>query len=449
MTVSLLQVMGITDPAEFQRVAREYCKDAAAEMMLPAYLRIFSRINNIVDKQRDKFDGLRKRTEMVKHVLKVAMDDEEVVNTFKDALAMKDKEAVKSPELSGNKRSAGNAAFQKKKDVEAVRLYTEAVFTADMAGEEGRADCSLALANRSAAWLRLRRYADSLDDIETALHLGYPQAMLYKLVDRRARCLAELGRSEEARTAFQRVSLLLKQSGLEASKQAEWEKTVQAGLAGLKTGATKSRPAAAAAPLLPDPNRRVPQLSSAVELAYSPLVGRHAVATRDISPGEVVMLDTALAAHLLCSSRLTHCAHCMTKVELSTGKPSPLCNTTMFCRYKCLEAAMCSYHPVESRINIQKLFWNKRDETYEELSGNILLTYRAITQKPLQFFLDSAQNWDQVDDMFGVEFSDDEEQCEYSDYRNLWNLTAHRDRKTKDELLSLSIRSAIFVVLLR
>ena len=46
--------------------------------------------------------------------------------------------------------------------------------------------------------------------------------------------------------------------------------------------------------------------------------------------------------------------------------------------------------------------------------------------------------------MFGVESV-----CEYSDYRNLFNLAAHRDRKTKDELLSLAIRTAIFLVLLR
>ena len=36
-----------------------------------------------------------------------------------------------------------------------------------------------------------------------------------------------------------------------------------------------------------------------------------------------------------------------------------------------------------------------------------------------------------------------------SDYRNIINLEAHRDRKTKDELLSLTIRSVMFVILLR
>ena len=34
-----LQVMGITDPAEFQRIAREYCKDMASEISMPYYLR--------------------------------------------------------------------------------------------------------------------------------------------------------------------------------------------------------------------------------------------------------------------------------------------------------------------------------------------------------------------------------------------------------------------------
>jgi hypothetical protein len=35
----VLQVMGITDPSEFQRIAREYCKDMASEMTMPYYLR--------------------------------------------------------------------------------------------------------------------------------------------------------------------------------------------------------------------------------------------------------------------------------------------------------------------------------------------------------------------------------------------------------------------------
>jgi len=138
----------------------------------------------------------------------------------------------------------------------------------------------------------------------------------------------------------------------------------------------------------------------------------------------------------------------MKTIDMTKGKPSPCIVTARFCSTDCMQAAMESYHPVEAKINIEKMFWNKKEGKFEEMSGNILLSYRSITQKPLQFFLDNTE-YDNVDDMFGVEFASPEEKCEYSDYRNLFNLTAHRDRKTKDELLSLSIRSTIFLVLLR
>ena len=49
---------------------------------------------------------------------------------------------------SADKRNAGNTAFQKKKDTEALNLYSEAVFAADVVTDEGKKDCALALANR-------------------------------------------------------------------------------------------------------------------------------------------------------------------------------------------------------------------------------------------------------------------------------------------------------------
>ena len=85
-------------------------------------------------------------------------------------------------------------------------------------------------------------------------------------------------------------------------------------------------------------------------------------------------------------------------------------------------------------INIQ--------ERYEETSGNILLTLRSITQKPLQYFLDNKDFTKvrnifprnlreqiaiaQVDETFGVEFSSAEEKVHFSDYKNLSNLEGHR-----------------------
>ena len=114
---------------------------------------------------------------------------------------MEDKEANISPDLSAQKRNAGNQAFQKKKDQEALNLYSEAVFTSDVATDEGKKDCALALANRSAVWMKLKKYEECLDDITAALYFKYPQNMLYKLLDRKAKCQVALGQVENAKTS--------------------------------------------------------------------------------------------------------------------------------------------------------------------------------------------------------------------------------------------------------
>merc|ERR1719469_634269 len=76
------------------------------------------------------------------------------------------------------------------------------------------------------------------------------------------------------------------------------------------------------------------------------------------------------------------------------------------------------------------------------------MAYRAVTQKPLEDFIDNL-NYDEVDENFGVEFKTEDEMYHWSDYSGLYNLEAHRSIKTRDDLLSLSIRSALFIVLLR
>ena len=162
--------------------------------------------------------------------------------------------------------------------------------------EEGKKDAALALANRSAVWIKMKKYSECLDDLEAAQLFGYPTNILYKVVDRQAKCLAALGRIAEARTSYNRVILLLKQSNLDADKQEAWKKEVDAELQKLKTAKVPEESKKEDTSLLTSPNPRIPQFSDAVELVFSPLVGRHGVATRDI---EVRMAFTL--ASITCS----------------------------------------------------------------------------------------------------------------------------------------------------
>lgn len=359
MKLQMMQAMNIKDPKELQRMAREYCKDMAVELTLPAYHRLATQISRSITKNRDAFDAMS-ATDKVVQLMKAVMEDEEIVEGFKMAMDREDKEAMISPELSGDKRAAGNAAFQKKKDEQALNLYSEAAMASLVTTEEGRKDAALALANRSAVWIKLKKYSECLDDLEAAQLFGYPTNILYKVVDRQAKCLAALGRIEEACTSYNRVILLLKQSNLDADKQEAWKKDVNAELQKLKNTKVPEESIAAEKSLLASTNSRIPQFSNAVELVYSPLVGRHGLATRDIEVGEVLMVDTATTVHLLCGTRLTNCTNCAARVNPTTAKPSPVTPTARFCCSGCLKTGMETYHPVEAKTNVQKLFWSKK-----------------------------------------------------------------------------------------
>ena len=66
---------------------------------------------------------------------------------------------------------------------------------------------------------------------------------------------------------------------------------------------------------------------------------------------------------------------------------------------------MKSYHVIESKIDINQLFYSNDIET-GQMSGCISLAYRAITQKNLPFFLEHKDNlFGEYDTKFGIDMS--------------------------------------------
>ena len=66
---------------------------------------------------------------------------------------------------------------------------------------------------------------------------------------------------------------------------------------------------------------------------------------------------------------------------------------------------MKSYHVIESKIDINQLFYSNDIET-GQMSGCISLAYRAITQKNLPFFLEHKDKlFGEYDTKFGIDMS--------------------------------------------
>lgn len=186
------------------------------------------------------------------------------------------------------------------------------------------------LANRSAALYHLERHERALEDIEEASRLGYPRDKLYKLEERRARCLLGLQRHDEAVEAFRRALGALDDAGIPLERRRKFEMDIRMMLAVMDEGKRLNRTAAGDDPprssgkrrssaraadvdegrtgalLIPEKKRNplYPACSRALEIRDDGGdVGRHAIATREIAPGDIVIVERPHCAFLLAENR--------------------------------------------------------------------------------------------------------------------------------------------------
>ena len=152
---------------------------------------------------------------------------------------------------------------------------------------------------------------------------------------------------------------------------------------------------------------------------YDPLFGRHVVANRDIEVGEVLFHEKPIVSCLSRSSKVgisaagggndnlggvatPACHHCLKYIH-SGVVPCPTCDVTLFCRQvhnlsigkkifqtfevkmnvfsvECRNAALSSHHKWECKLS---LFLER---TQLDRLPLIMMAFRAITQKPANFF---------------------------------------------------------------
>lgn len=186
-------------------------------------------------------------------------------------------------------RMQGNQQFKEKKWREAMELYNQSLRYATDASE----NISLAYANRSVCFLQLQKYDQCLADIELAEKANYPERLMHKLDERKAKCLKLM--IDEPTKAEEKVTLALSF----------------------------------------DANVKFPCLANAIKVQHSEKFGKSIVATRDINVGQIVLVEEMFITSTH-SETLAFCKTC-----LKSGKnfiPCRNCNEFIFCDTQCLES---------------------------------------------------------------------------------------------------------------
>lgn len=173
------------------------------------------------------------------------------------------------------------------------------------------------MANRSATLYHLEKLACALTDIEEALRAGYPQELLYKLEERRAKCLLGLKRHDQAVLAFRSSLKALDDARLPLGKKQKLEADIRVMLSVMEKCNQMAQKASKVARKknktdeqkrsvvkIENVNRLYPSCSNAVEIKdEGGDIGRHAVATRNIEPGEILAVEKPHCSFILAEHR--------------------------------------------------------------------------------------------------------------------------------------------------
>ncbi|XP_008544405.1 SET and MYND domain-containing protein 4 [Microplitis demolitor] len=206
-----------------------------------------------------------------------------------------------------------------------------------------------AYANRSAILCNERLYEAALDDVGSALEIGYPDNLKAKLYVRRAK--AVIARFPDT---LHGVDNCLKEAQLWSEKMdPENKKKTQAAIQKLKVN--KSVPApreiwfpSEYLPSTPQGNSKILHASSAIALEYSKKFGRHVVATRDIQAGDTLSVHRSYASALYPENIYSHCWHCSNKMW--NPIPCMSCVDVVFCDELCRTTAWNKYHDIECKL---------------------------------------------------------------------------------------------------
>jgi len=345
--------------------------------------------------------------------------DDDAVVQFKKLRSVQDKLAFiwmsssmqtflkQSSEVDGGKsegdtrrfRDFGNGHFKAGRDLEAVRMFGEAARVAPVSEKGQGRDLSLAIANRSAALVRLGRSRLALMDIQLALDCGYPKDMRYKLYERKVKIAVQLKLRELYHEALAELREALPVAALEEGKKEQMERTAEALIAELEKEGTvieEQQPEELKVEL-ETPSSYLPAFSSSVDIEFDPNRGRFARANKQIPAGTLLTVEKPQSVVLRKEFQSMYCGLCLTKTELCLV-PCLGCSQTVYCSTQCREDAW-GYHKYE--CGTQGLL--KALAGSENTRDMGRLCYRAVCQYPGVWYTDNKDSLMERIPMYGDE----------------------------------------------
>lgn len=269
-------------------------------------------------------------------------------NLEKFILELKVRRVEKSSELALKTRLDGNKLYCSKLHsgelhAEIFNLYTKCIALAPLNSEE----LALGYSNRSALLLHLKKYSDSLKDIERSLLVTTSNSLKVKLFCRKVEALTALGCPDNQITFHEAIKFFERVPENHKDKKSLTKIISRANLI-LQLNRTKVSSEKDSRQEFLKTLSKKEEIFSYVDVKYSKKFGRHLVAIQDFKPGDIVYIEKPYAVCSNLEMPYFYCYHCLNVSW--TGVACNFCSRCIFCSEKCREEAWKKYHDIECLI---------------------------------------------------------------------------------------------------
>lgn len=279
----------------------------------------------------------------------------------------------KNDVLSDLARKEGNEKYSRRDFKGAMDKYNECIRLAeDLNG------LSIGYANRSSCFFSLEMYDRCLIDIELAKNFNYPEHLMYKLNNRKQKCL------DKYKLEPKSASLIFPKLSCEADEK-------------LKC------------------------ISNALQIDTNREYGRLIRAKRNIEIGETILIEEAYV-HKFYSPTLNKCTNCE-RIE-ANFIPCKNCNGAMFCSETCLDNA---FHEIECDMVFGANDYVNGESLSFILRSVIIAIKTFDTIKEMMKFVDDCLKSDHYEVSTSVESSK-------MKYRTFFKLSSYTSNDKKHDL---------------
>ena len=295
--------------------------------------------DKVIKEIEEKFNKLTSDFERVTLVLEYKKYvDIPILTSFK----------AKSSQVSNKLRQCGNKLYTSGKNKEALKTYSQSISFAENKSKE----LGLAYANRSAVLYALSNYLAAISDIEAAFDNFYPENLSFKLCERLGKCYMGIENFKNAEQNFKLCKEKLNMSQLNEDEKKTGNKKIDEFIIKCREKATKENKLVEFinakyelnTPELDEDyiNEKTPCTTKSFKIVENDTFGRYAVASKTITPGEIIAIEKAFTALCLPSCFRTHCYHCLKRFQILY--PCQHCADINYCSIKCQHESWEQYH---------------------------------------------------------------------------------------------------------